>query len=192
MTTSEPIGRAQSEQSVSTPQHRFPTSDGAMRIGQFVAHDPSGIIGGLTKTLLAIWPKGTTPKNKDVAKNRQRIMWGGTLNPIDTLYRMSCAAVDEGRDGLQWARDLIAQVEQYKVRHERPSSGVLPFSQVHVRLVTRSIREDCEADVATAGVDLDDIASLEQARKERLEAIGQDERLVECYTHRIAELRAGR
>lgn len=58
------------------------------------------------------------------------------------------------------------------------------------RAVSRSFREDCESEVATAGVDLDSIESLEKARKERLDAIEADQRLVECYTGRIAELRA--
>lgn len=142
--------------------------------------------------MVAIWPKGSQPRRHTIASLRARLM-ARTSDPIGILYRIACGAVDDGRPMLmilQPFRDFIAQVEAYAARRERQSAGVIAFPQVHVRLVTRSIREDCEADVATAGVDLDSIASLEKARAERLDAIAADERLVEGYTQRIAELRA--
>lgn len=162
-----------------------------MRTEQFIAHDPSGVVGGLTGSLLGLWPKGTTAKNKSVQKNRARIMWGGMLNPVDILYRMLLSAIDEGKDGIQWAKDIVSSLERYKARHvRRQSLGVIPIGEAHDRMLVAAIREDAEADCKEATVDLDSIDSLEAARAERLEAMNKDERKVVFYTARLAELRA--
>lgn len=168
-----------------------PTRDSTTRVGRFVAYDPSGTVRGLTASLLGMWPKGTTAKNRTVQKNRERIMWGGMLNPVDVLYRMSLAAIDEGKDGIQWAKDLVASLEKYKARHERQGSGLLPFPERHLRIAMRAEREDSEADVARMQIKAGCIASLEKARAERLDAIAEFENEVEALTAEIAELRAG-
>lgn len=150
---------------------------------------PSSAVRALTQTMIA-----AVPKVLAVASLRADVMMGKT-KPVEHVLRLMLAAIDSGcavDDVTLWLRDADAYVRAYAARRaqRQQSVRVLPFPEVHARMVTRSIREDAEADCATAVVDLNDIASLEAARQERLDSIAQDQRLVECYTRRIAELRA--
>lgn len=159
----------------------------------WIRHDPSVVVRSLTATLVNIWPKGEPPKRAIVKGWRQRLL-DGRADPVKIVYRLMLAAIDEGKSVAvvcQWLDDMKASVIAYAERHERrQGSGVLPFPDMHTRLVTRSICEDADADVATAQVKAECIASLEKARAERLQAIEADERLVESYTAQIAQLRA--
>ena len=151
-------------------------------------------VAGLTATVREITKTltGAVPRHPSIASLRADVMSGKT-KPVEHLLRLAFAAVDLGSPVEKvtlWVDDFKNTVQQYALRRERRQGlGILPADQVHVRLVTRSIREDCESDAATAGVDLDSVESLEKARGERLEAIAHDQRLAELYTGRIAELR---
>lgn len=165
------------------------------RVADVTDHNPSGCVRGITETFLGIWSKRTTPKRAAIAKLRGRIMWGGSLNPIDTLYRISCAAIDEGKPlavVLQFAKDFIAAVEAYAARRERRTAGILPIPTLHSRVKVGAIREDMEADCAEEVVDFTCEASLEKARAERQQHIDQEQRKVDLYTLGLAQLRARR
>lgn len=160
--------------------------------GRFAKHDPSVSIRAITKALVEIWPlRGNQPKNPRVASKRAKVM-NGQADPIGTLYLIALGALDEGKPVdvvTQFAADFIASCRQYAERRPKQSSGILPLKQRHDRVLVASILEDAEADCREATVDLDDIDSLEQARAERLEAMSKDQRKIELYTSRLAELR---
>lgn len=153
---------------------------------QFGGAGLSSSVRALTTTLV-----GAVPRTPAILSLRADVM-KGNKKPVEHLLRLCYAAVDGGVEPervTQWARDFIALVEQYAARRERrQSAGVLAFQDAHARHVTRSIREDADADVATATVDMHSVESLRTARAERLEAIAADRVLVDCYTRRIAEL----
>lgn len=156
-------------------------------------HDPTDSIRAFTRGVIAIWPDRTQPKRAGIASLRARLM-AKASDPFSILYRLALGAIDEGKPVacvVQPFRDFIAAVEGYAARRERHSAGVLAFPEAHVRHVTHAIREDAEADIAAAQVKAECIASLEKARQERLDAIAADERLVECYTKQLAQLRSG-
>lgn len=167
--------------------------DSSTTVRDAIDNGLSESVQALTMAVVGVWPKGHPPKRPAIAKVHRSVRFG-QVEPVKPLLTLAYGAIDEGKDCavvVQPYRDLIALVEAYAARKDRRGAGVLPFPELHPRLVTHSIREDADADCATANVKGEDIASLERARAERLEAIAQDERLVELYTAQIAKLRAG-
>jgi hypothetical protein len=186
-------GRAQRTQSSMSSQQNAAQTKPSTIPADFVRPDHSGVVQAITAKLVGIWPKGSQPRNPAVASQRAQVMTG-KAQPIKAAWTLVVGAMAEGKsweDATQWATDLIAAAEaEFARRERRQSPRVIPIHEAHDRMLVAAIREDAEADCREATVKLDSIDSLEAARAERLDAIEKDQRKVEFYTARIAELRA--
>lgn len=185
---------------MSTTAHKHSTDATTSTPDQRISYSASpdlrdaGVLAdALTETLVEVWPLGTRPKAPSIRRLRVNVKFNRN-RPFETLVRFAFAAIDEGKPvGVvtKAFKDLIAAVEHRAAqRAHQLLTGVIPIRQQYARVLTSAILEDGQADARAATVDLDSVESLEKARAERIEAMAKDERLVEFYTARLAQLRA--